>query len=87
MAESFTAQTVLNNLQINGGKVTSTNASVTQTGSPYMTTSTTGGVNPVVNIATPSCTGQWCSWTELEAVRKCHLPFQPVMGRKLIVLH
>lgn len=65
MAESFTAQAVLNNLQINGSKVTSTNASVTQTGSPYMTTSTTGGVNPVVNITTPTCSGQWCSWAQL----------------------
>jgi chitinase len=65
MAESFSAQAVLNNLQINGSKVTSTSASVSQTGSPYMPTSVTGGTSPIVNIATPTCSGQWCSWAQL----------------------
>lgn len=63
--ESFTAQAILNNLQINGSKVTSTYASVSQSGNPYMTTSVTGGTSPVVNIATPSCSGPWCSWAQL----------------------
>ena len=65
VAESFTAQAILNNLQINGSKATSTSATVGQSGSPYMTTSVTGGTSPVVNITTPTCSGQWCSWAQL----------------------
>ena len=64
VAESFTAQAILNNLQINGSKATSTSATVGQSGSPYMTTSVTGGTSPVVNITTPTCSGQWCSWAQ-----------------------
>lgn len=57
----------LGNLQMNGSTVPQSNIGINgESGSPYLTASVVAGANAQVSLSTPSCSGQYCSWAELQ---------------------
>lgn len=57
----------LGNLQMNGASVPQSDIGInSQTGSPYLTTSVVAGSTAQINLSSPSCSGQYCSWAELQ---------------------
>ena len=65
-AESVTSTVVLNTLLVNGAPVISVPSVGQQSGPLYMNTAVTGTVSPSIAISSPSCSGDYCNWAELQ---------------------
>jgi GH18 family chitinase len=55
----------LNNLKINGEPIPQGALAITQSGSPNLNVTATGGISPILTISSPSCTGTNCLWSQL----------------------
>lgn len=68
-AQMISTTAIISGLTINGNAVPMTDIQISQSGSLYLTTTTTQGqnINDInVGLYSPSCTGDWCSWAEVK---------------------